>query len=784
VSVLPWHRRQFLQSVSMAGGALVAGISPLTAVERSWWEKDLALLPGNGTRAPVPLPHFPSCLHAFVWRNWQLVPAGRMAAALDARLADITNLGRAMGLEKQPRITADQQRRSYITIIKRNWHLLPYAQLLTLLDWTPEQLAFTLREDDFLFIKLGSLKPKCAPLKFSPSDEATRRREVEIAAFVHEKFPRGILHESEPLFQFVKDLCDTPISRTPIAAAKAPEQLRFCYSYFALYGDPLLERDADPYPDGYLARLAAVGVNGVWLQAVLHKLAPCPWQGARSARHAERIKNLAALVARAKRHGIQVFLYLNEPRALPLRFFDEHPELKGVTEGDYAALCTSDESVRRFLLDSIATICRAVPDLGGFFTITASENLTNCWSHGNGRNCPRCGKRSPAEVIAEVNGTVYDGIRTAGGAQQLLAWDWGWNDAWAADAIGRLPAGVSLMSVSEWSLAIERGGVKSQVGEYSISAVGPGPRAKRHWKLARERGLKTIAKIQAGNTWELSSVPYIPALSLVAEHATRLRAEGVDGLMLGWTLGGYPSPNLQAVGEILAGGTLANVAVRRFGEILSPAVLEAWRACGDAFKEFPYSGSVVYSAPLQNGPSNLLWAQSTGYQASMVGLPYDDLDRWRANYPADVFIAQLEKVANGFTAAERNLDDTLKRAPRGFRSVQLLAAQSEGHLMRACALHWQSVANQSRFVLARRALAAKIARDAEHHFVEIERVLKAESSAAEELLELQKRDSRLGFEASNQYYYVPMDLAEKILNCRNLEKRWLPAQRARFSKAA
>ena len=39
--------------------------------------------------------------------------------------------------------------RGYITLIRRNWHLLPYEQLLELVEMTPEQLAFTLREDDF-----------------------------------------------------------------------------------------------------------------------------------------------------------------------------------------------------------------------------------------------------------------------------------------------------------------------------------------------------------------------------------------------------------------------------------------------------------------------------------------------------------------------------------------------------------------------------------------------------------------------------------------------------------
>jgi hypothetical protein len=36
---------------------------------------------------------------------------------------------------------------------------------------------------------------------------------------------------------------------------------------------------------------------------------------------------------------------------------------------------------------------------------------------------------------------------------------------------------------------------------------------------------------------------------------------------------------------------------------------------------------------------------------------------------------------------------------------------------------------------------------------------------------LTQEDSRIGFEASNQYVYVPLDLAEKIINC-----RWLLEQ--------
>ncbi len=781
------HRRDFLQQMAgPAGGTLVLSGGRLEDTEtraRNYTAAELAVLPSGPEPEPLPLAHFPSRLHAFVWRNWPLVPAERLARTVGVRTGEIRELARRMGLAAQPPITPDRMRRSTITVLKRNWHLLPYGQLLTLLDCTPQELAFTLREDDFLYIKLGSRKPRCAPLAYTAPGEAERRREAEIAAWVRGNFPGGLPEEREPLFSFVRELSAPPAADQP--RRPAGESLRFCYSYFALYGDPLLETHIDPYPDGLLARLAETGVNGVWLQGVLHNLARCPWHPIRSQNYQERRKNLQRLASRAARFGIGIFLYLNEPRALPLSFFRKFPELKGLTEGDYAALCTSVPAVQDYLRESVAAICRAVPELGGFFTITASENLTSCWSHGKGQECPRCSRLSPAAVIAGVNRQVAGGIGQAGGKQRLLAWDWGWQDAWAEEAIRLLPDQAALMSVSEWSLPIERGGIRSTVGEYSISSVGPGPRARRHWKAARARGLKVLAKIQAGNTWELSALPYIPVPTLVEEHIRNLLREGVDGYMLGWTLGGYPSPNLETVGELIGGGSLASIARRRFGEALAPAVLKAWQACGAAFREFPYSGQVVYQAPLQCGPSNLLWAEPTGYRSTMVGFPYDDLDGWRGIYPADVFIAQLEKTAAGFSSAARTLQQELSRSPQPGDKTRRREAEREGRLMQAAGLHWGSAAAQCRFTQERRRLStAASAAEAEALLRELERILLAETESARELYRLQEEDSRLGFEASNQYYYVPMDLAEKMLNCLDLRTRWLPAQRRVAGRAS
>lgn len=360
-------RRSFLKSASLAlGGCALAKLGQVEV-----WAKAVsggkqiglttADLPRGSAPRPVLCPHFPDRLHAFVWRNWQLVPARRMGQVVGSGAGEIVRLGRSLGLAGPPRITVEQQRRAALSIIKRNWQLLPYEQLLQLLGWTAEQMAFSLREDDFLYVKLGNLKPQCEPLRYVPPDSRMQARAREIAAILRTEFPEGVGEPEQPLFEFVKELSRPSKAGVNCSAGVSAFSPRFCYSYFALYGDPLLDPTLDPYPDGYLARLAASGVDGVWVQAVLTRLAPSPWDARQSKDCQTRLKNLRLLVERAQRHGVRVYLYLNEPRACPVSFFATRPNLKGVAEGDFAALCTSVPEVREYLASAVASICRAVP---------------------------------------------------------------------------------------------------------------------------------------------------------------------------------------------------------------------------------------------------------------------------------------------------------------------------------------------------------------------------------------------------------------------------------------
>jgi hypothetical protein len=739
-----------------------------------------AELPVGNRPAPVALPHFPDALHAVIWRNWELVPVERLAQVLGATPHQIEEIARSMGLPEALPISPEAWRRSYITVIRRNWHLLPYDQLLELLGWTAEELAYTLREDDFLYFKLGGHKPQCPPVRYAPPGAAARRRADQIRYIMEETLGEAWTVPMEPRFAFVQALSEPEEAPAPPEPESAGERfpLRFLYSYFALYGDPLLNPELDPYPDGYLARLAGLGVNGVWLQGVLHTLAPWAPHPELSEGYAVRLANLNRLVERAGKHGIGVYLYLNEPRAMPLSFFEAHPDWRGVVEGEYAALCTSVSAIQDFLRDSLTFLFQQVPSLAGVFTISMSENLSHCWSHGRGADCPRCGVRSPAEVVAEVNRLVAEGVHRAQPQARVIVWDWGWGEDWAPEAIAQLPPGVSLMSVSEWSLPIRRGGVASTVGEYSLSAVGPGPRATRHWAAARQAGLHPLAKVQVNNSWELSAVPYLPCLDLVAEHLYRLAQADVEGLMLGWTLGGYPSPNLEVAAQfyrrdgVTPAASLAAVAERRYGPDLAPVVRQAWTACSRAFQEFPYHAGVVYQAPLQMGPANLLFEAPTGFSATMVGFPYDDLDGWRAIYPPEVFAGQMEKVAAGWGDALQ----TLQAAQPSPNSPWQASFEDLRRVTEAAYWHFRSVAQQARFVLARRRLTETADPTERAQLLDsLEALLNDEIAAAQRLFHLVTVDSRIGFEATNHYFYTRLDLAEKILNCLDLRDRWLAA---------
>jgi hypothetical protein len=175
-------------------------------------------------------------------------------------------------------------------------------------------------------------------------------------------------------------------------------------------------------------------------------------------------------------------------------------------------------------------------------------------------------------------------------------------------------------------------------------------------------------------------------------------------------------------------------------------------------------GGIVYHIPVQHGPSNLLRLHRTGYKAALMLFPYDDCQGWVGSYPVEVVEKQFGKMAALWQSGMEEFRHALKRVPA---SKQARARKDLG-IAETCYLHFKSVANQILFYRLRAAYqeASPHARPAlADHMAKIAR---EEVELAKRQYAIAREDSTIAFEASNHYYYRPLDLVEKVLNCHDI----------------
>lgn len=732
--------------------------------------QQVALPDEAGRRPAIEFEHFPHRQYAFVWRNWSVVDKARIAQVLSTSVENVEALAMQMGLNPKQRLEAEwATTRGYITVLRRNWHLLPYEQLMQLLGMSREELRFRLIEDDFLIVKLGNVKPYCQRLEYTEPTEQMVQRAAQIAQQISH-FGKNPLQPKEPRFDFMRefDKLQPTRLRTQTGTDEGFE-LRMIFPYFTDFGDPLLDKELSSYPEEYFRRLQGEGVNGIWLHSVLRMLVEsdgADFPG--DERAAERVEGLQRLVNRAAKYGIKVYLYVNEPRAMGEEYFngdERRMSYAGAHYNNLYAFCPSNEEVLSWLSRSMNQLFTRVQGLGGVFTITASENYTTCASWKQHHRCPRCRDKSFAEITVAVNSAIEKGVHSAAPDAKVIVWDWGWSDNDCEPIISALPKSCWFMSVSEWSKPICRGGVETTVGEYSISVVGPGPRAQRNWAYARKAGLKTVAKVQVNSTWEMAVVPQIPVLDLVGRHAENLSKQNVDGVMLSWSLGGYPSDNLKLFlsycSKESASEAVERLAQTEYGERVGEKVREAWRICSEAYENYPYHITTLYQGPQHIGPSNLFYTRPTGYLATMVGIPYDDYRAWCSVYPLQVWIAQMEKCAAGFAEGVELLQQAHKMAQgRVKRKVAEQLSRA-----RAVMIHLKSGAVQAEYFSARDMLLKSEDEAVRASCrIQMREACEKEKLLIEQMLEVVVADSSIAFESSNQYFYLPADLLEAYIS--------------------
>ncbi len=680
---------------------------------------------------------FPTKWQAVIFRNYGFVSVDKIAAVLGCDEVTVCREAARLGLENVV-YDADWEKHGYITIIRNNWYLLPYSQLMKLLEITEEKLAFYLGKEDFLSVKLGDFKPECERVHYAPLTKEEEEKTVFIADMVRSNIKSN---GAKPFAFFNQNSIKT--------GTKAYSGRRIVHGYLSPCGDVFTQNNEEYLSDELLDEYAKQGVNGIWLHGVLSALSPYPFDEGLSAGYKERRAEMKRLIARFTKYGLKLYLYLNEPRALPIEKLGKYASLIGRTENGYASLCFEQKATREYLYNAIKDLLTEVNELGGFITITMSENQTHCNYRPN-TTCPICKNIPPQRSATAVNNVIQKAIEDSGSKAELIAYLWGWSPfmEWTEEqtmqGVELLDKNISAMCVSEYDLPIEKGGIKSRIIDYSISNPGPSVITEKTLKKAADLGHKVYAKIQINNSWECSAVPYLPVYDLVYRHLQNLTKIGVKDYMLTWTLGGYPSPMLGMVAEYVQDGnhfSLDRWYEKTYGKNHS-LVKEAVSHFCAGFQEYPFSIDTVYYSPKTLGCANLWSMEEEGKTSSMVCYAFDDYDTWTKPYPVDVYLSQYEKLLKEWNLGLSALGTCCETQEIKELKIYAKAAYS----------HFLSDYLQTKFSVLKKGDRKGL-----------NELLEQEKQNAQNLLQLYYADNKVGFEASNHYFYTDRNLLEKII---------------------
>ena len=690
-------------------------------------------------KVPLQKEVFPQRWQTVIFRNYGLVDSEKLAKTIGMDVSTLEIEAKRLGLTCPYNPLWEQ--RGYITLIRNNWYILPYSQLMALLGYDEARLEFVLTNEDFLHVKLGEMKPDCEEIFYSPLTEEEIAKTERLAKDIRAYLPK----ELHPFEFFSKSEEEEGQVR------EYGDGIRLIHGYLTPCGDAFMQDGESYLPDALLEKYQRLGINGVWIHASLAALSPYPFDEEVKQDYKIRRKNMQTLVNRAAKFGIKVYLYFNEPRGVTVEKLGKYAHWKGSVSGGVAHLCFEQQEVREYLYSALKDLYTDVKGLGGAITITMSENPTHCSSHWS-VNCPVC-KNIPAEkTAAAVNNVFAKALRDSGSGAKVLAYLWGWSPfmGWTKEqterGISYLDKEIIPVCASEYGLPFEKGGVPCEVIDYSISNPGPSPLTKFSFDRAQKRGMLACAKIQVNNSWECSATPYLPVFELVLQHLENLQNIGVKDYMLTWTLGGYPSPVLDMVASFASkqtGFCLDEWYQSRFGKD-AEKVARASKLFCKGFQEYPFSIQSLYYAPKTLGPANLWSLQPEEKVSTMVCFAFDDYETWISPYPYEVYVSQFKTW--------------LLLWEKGLQALEGVEGKWAKEVF-ACAevayIHFKSDLLQTQF--------AYYKRDKEKNKRALAEILQAEKELTERLLVLAANNPAVGFEASNHYYYNDRNLIEKIL---------------------
>ncbi|MEN6355791.1 MAG: hypothetical protein ABFD83_01760 [Armatimonadota bacterium] len=693
-------------------------------------------------------------LHKFLIRNHDLLPISDLASFLNVDTSVIHGRMQALGL---PSTLPLDKERAFPLIVRRNHDILTHSSIARLLGMTESAYEKALQEMDFLAVKVGA-KPDIIPdLNTDDFDEPTAAAFREYSSELFECSEKW-----ERPFSFLAEFNQPEQSESTIGEGSLCPPLRMMYSYTASHGDFLMTGE-DFYSEGILGRLRNRGVNAGWLPLLLRDIAPSNIFSEFGQGHEIRIENLRRQVAKARKYGIDLFGYINEPRFMPGEFFEKYPEAKGMESADHPGhygLCTSSAIVRQWMSEAAGFLFSQVPDLGGVIIISASENRTNCFSHSSDHLCPACAGRGIANVLADTANIVLKAAESVSSKARVIQWLWGWdfilNVESVKDSLSFLHPKVEVMV--DWARHTQIDIHGKQVGliEYTIGRMSPSKYARDIVTTARGQGRRVHAKCSIVTTVEANALPYLPVMTNINQLFNEMRGLGVDGMLGCWIFGAYPGRNMEMLAHSSERNAAEAMAVKYYGSGANDA-LAAWQSFAEGMQKLPHTLGVLYYSALNPGPGIRFSMESESWRHGMVAMASERIDEITEPFGPEIVIMAFREAAELFAEGVAHLEKAIAKSECSqYRADNI----KDLGICKAYMMHLIIAANYTEFVIIRNRLISDPSNN--NLRARLISLLKDELANSREMLGLCSRDSRIGYEGAIGYFYTPVEIIEKM----------------------
>ncbi len=595
---------------------------------------------------------------------------------------------------------------------------------------------------------------------------------------------------------------DGPFLKREIIRRSPWLRTRISRCFFGPIKRPPLNRDelldeVDYYPEEYLNRLAYEAVNGLWLTVEFKDL--CKTSILELDKNAEkRLDKLRRTVEKCLRYGIKIYILGIEPCSIPPdgQVLSSYPELKGALDwnGNHC-FCPFSEIARKHLYESVNWIFSRVPGLGGMINISLGERATTCLSVHSRTSCPVCSRKFPGEIIAAALTPMERGIHDAAPKAELISWlyvpDNGTGnreDREILDIAGQLPENVILQYNFESSGGKVQQGKYRHAGDYWLSYTGPSPIFLETARSARKNRNAVSAKIQAGCSHEVATVPFIPAPVLLYGKYGKMKEAEVSHVMQCWYFGNYPGIMNKTAGELAfenfdrpENDFILHLARLDWG-CHAEKVTGAWNLLADAYANYPLDNMFQYYGPMHDGivwplylvPENKPLAPTWKLEYGISGDRYGEC---LGKFSLDDVLSLTEKMSRGWNRGTRifcSLRPMFTDNPERMKDIGLVEALN---------IQFESGYNIIKFYALRNILLDNSNTQSQWYSAldEMKSITKSEIQRSGRMIELCKQDSRLGFHPEAEgYKYSPEKLITRLESLRKLLQIDFPATVARL----